>query len=162
MFGSVNLLGSANMGSRALAKSSFTPIDLIGTLGLNYFATSMACDSDDMRISAEFMDFIPEDVSLGPVTIPTGFARDFRFYIGLVGAGAAHFMQDNQRAISIGPDVAIASFSSLLATEVCRAKADAMDGDANMDLLGLDVLDDDLIGLEEYAEVGSMNFAYGW
>jgi hypothetical protein len=162
MFGSVNLLGSANMGSRALAKSSFTPIDLVGTLGLSYFATGMACDNDEMRITADFMDVIPEDVSLGPVTIPTGFARDFRFYAGLLGAGAAHFMQNNERVVSIGHDIAIASWSSLLATEVCRSKADAMDGDANIDMLGLDVLDDDLVGLEEYVEVGSMNFAYGW
>ena len=166
MFGSVNLLGS-------LHASEFTPIDVVATLGINAGLTMYACDSDSFRISTPV---IGEKIEAA-VGDKYGWLGDARFILGLSAAALAHFgtkpKMDGTQMISdkMGRachDITAGAWTSLVATEVCRAKAEegmAASAEAGSPaMLGLDddLIDDDLMGLEEYADAGSMNFAYGW
>ena len=174
MFGSVNVLSGLD---DKLHASQFTPIDVVAVLGINYGLTMHACDSDSFRIMTPFVgDKIAEATG-----DKFGWLGDARFLLGLVSAGVAHFgtkqRMDGTQLVSDGMarglhDVTAGCWTSLVATETCRAEADqeiAQEGGTNM-ALGLDDglldddlgLDDDLMGLDEYADAGSMNFAYGW
>jgi len=170
MFGSVNLMNN-------LYSSQFTPIDLIGVLGVNAGLTYYACESDSFRIQTPYVGEKIEEM----VGDKLGWMGDARFVLGVLTAGIAHFgtkpsQKTGMPMISSNTaqachDIAAGSLSSLVATEVCRSVADkgmqdspAEEGSENIHLLGADDLlfDDDLLGLEEYADEGSMNFAYGW
>ena len=172
MFGSVNLMNN-------LYSSQFTPIDLVGVLGVNAGLTYYACESDSFRIQAPVVGEKIEEM----VGDKLGWMGDARFVLGVGCAALAHFGTKpsaktgmpmiSDRTAQACHDIAAGSLSSLVATEVCRHVADkgmqaapaaAAEGSENVHLLGADDLlfDDDLLGLEEYADEGSMNFAYGW
>ena len=170
MFGSVNVLNT-------LYASEFTPLDLIGALGVNAGLTYYACESDSFRIQTPVIGEKIEEM----VGDKFGWVSDARFILGLSTAALAHFgskpsaktgMPMISEATARGcHDIAAGAWTSLVATEVCRAVADkgmqtaATEGSENIHLLGGDddlLFDDDLLGLEEYADEGSMNFAYGW
>ena len=167
MFGSLNL-GSVNVlnsldnaiGTAGTA-SVFTPVDVLVAVGANMGMTYYACNSDSFRIQVPVVSEKIEEM----VGDKYGWLGDGRFLLGLAGAAYSHFGNVGSDTRRILHDVTIASWSSVAATEVCRSSAEKqMEGGSNM-MLGLDdhdLLDDDLIQMEEYAEVGSMNFAYGW
>jgi len=174
MFGSVNVL--ANIDDK-LAVSKFTPIDVVSVLGINAGLTMYACDSDSFRIIDPYVgSFIAEKAG-----DKFGWLGDARFLVGLAAAGVAHFgskMTNDMGEARVGAgtvrglhDLTAGCWTSLVATEVCRSKADQeIKKEGGSLALGMDDglldddfgLDDDLMGLDEYANAGSMNFAYGW
>ena len=163
MFGSVNVLDSIDNAAGFVA-SPFTPTDVLVTLAMNGGMTYFACNSDTFRIAVPGVSDKIEEM----VGDKFGWLGDARFLIGAASAGAAHFYQNKigQGTVRGLHDLAAASLTSLVATEVCRNQAEAgmAEGGSNIHMLGVDDLglDDDLLGMEDYAEVGTMNFAYGW
>lgn len=166
MFGSLNL-GSVNvlnsldntLGTSGTA-SVFTPVDVLVAVGANMGMTYYACNSDTFRIQVPMVSEKIEEM----VGDKYGWLGDGRFLLGVAGAAYSHFGNVGSDTRRLLHDITVASWTSVAATEVCRSSAEQqMEGGSNM-MLGVDdgLLDDDLIGMEEYAEVGSMNFAYGW
>lgn len=174
MFGSVNVLANID---QSLTVSKFTPIDVVSILGINAGLTMKACDSDSFRIMTPVIgEKIAEYTG-----DKYGWLGDARFVTGLLAAGVAHFgsrMTNDMGEARIGAgtvrglhDLTAGCWTSLVATEVCRSKADEeIKKEGGSLALGMDDglldddfgLDDDLMGLDEYADAGSMNFAYGW
>ena len=73
MFGSVNVLNT-------LYASEFTPLDLIGALGVNAGLTYYACESDSFRIQTPVIGEKIEEM----VGDRFGWVGDARFILGLV------------------------------------------------------------------------------
>lgn len=169
MFGSLNL-GSVNvlnsldntLGTAGTA-SVFTPVDVLVAVGANMGLTYYACNSDSFRIQVPVVSEKIEEM----VGDKYGWLGDGRFLLGLAGAAYSHFGAVGSDTRRMLHDITIASWSSVAATEVCRATAEKqMEGGSNM-LLGdfgeddFGLIDDDIV-MAESAEFGTMNFAYGW
>jgi len=175
MFGSVNVLSGIDS---KLTASKFTPFDVLATVGISGGLTAHACEQDSFRIVDPYIG----QKIIDSVGDKMGWLGDARFLVGTVSALAAHYGANKVGKDGISPmlgsgtvrslhDLTAGCWTSLACTEVCRSKADeeiAQEGGSLA--LGLDDglladdfgLDDDLMGLDEYADAGSMNFAYGW
>lgn len=155
MLGSVNLLQSIQGTS-----TPFSPVDLIGAGLANGVLTMYAAESDSFRIP---MPVIGEKIE-EMVGENWGWIGDARTSLTIAALALAHF--GSQRGMisdtvaRICHDVAAGAASSLVATEVVRSAGG--EGSGNYDMLGLDdgLLDDDLVGDYEEAEI--MDFALSW
>lgn len=90
--------------------SDFTPLDLLGSLGLNAAATHFACQDGTLRTGIKVK---------GVVEAYT----DARFLGGLAAAIAGQFGPPMARRV--GHDVATGLLGSFVATETCRMAAKA-------------------------------------
>jgi hypothetical protein len=90
--------------------SDFTPLDLLGSLGLNAAATHFACQDGTLRTGIKVK---------GVVEAYT----DARFLGGLAAAIAGQFGPPMARRV--GHDVATGLLGSFIATETCRKAAEA-------------------------------------
>jgi len=168
MFGSVNLLDTVKEYAPNHHCSQFGPMDLVGVVAISGVMTSFACEDDEFRIVDPYVGQWIADKAGDRF----GFIGDARFLAGTACALIAAYKGDARDGMvgKVCHDLAAASYTSLVATEVCRfmTEKEAAEGAQNIHLLGVDedLLDDDLLddamGLEEYADAGSMNFAYGW
>lgn len=153
------------MPSLSLHETSFSPVDMVSALLANAGLTMYAAESDTFRIPTPFIGEKIEEM----VGENWGWIGDARTILTLAAIGLAHFgtkpRMDGTQLISdrvarACHDVAAGAATSLIATEICRAKTG--EGSGNMDMLGLDdgLLDDDLVG--EYEESEIMDFALAW
>ena len=94
--------------------SEFTPLDLLGSLGLNAAATHFACQGQELRTGfAVEMDGKKEVHAF----------TDYRFLAGAASAIAAQFGPPMVRRV--GHDMATGLLGSFVATETCRMAAKA-------------------------------------
>ena len=94
--------------------SDFTPLDLLGSLGLNAAATHFACQGQELRTGfAVEMDGKKEVQAF----------TDYRFLAGAASAIAAQFGPPMVRRV--GHDMATGHLGSCVATETCRIAAKA-------------------------------------
>lgn len=89
--------------------SDFTPLDLLGSLGLNAAATHFACQDGTLRTGFKVKGVVE------PYT-------DARFLGGLAAALAGQFGPPMARRV--GHDVATGLLGSFIATETCRKAAE--------------------------------------
>lgn len=94
--------------------SDFTPLDLLGSLGLNAAATHFACQGQSLRTGFE--------VTMNGKTEVQAFT-DYRFLTGAAAAVAAQFGPPMVRRV--GHDMATGLLGSFVATETCRKAAEA-------------------------------------
>lgn len=141
--------------------SDFTPLDLLGSLGLNAAATHFACQDGTLRTGFK----IGANKQVEAYT-------DARFLGGLAAALAGQFGPPMARRV--GHDVATGLLGSFVATETCRMAAKAKKQHIEM---VADVEPPQLTesapasaprggakakgGAKNYAR-GSMNSSYGW
>lgn len=100
--------------------SDFTPLDLLGSLGLNAASTHFACQDGSLRIGIK----IGRGGADGKGEVHA--ATDYRFLAGLGAAVAAQFGPPMARRV--GHDVATGLLGSYVATETCRMAAEAKHG----------------------------------
>ena len=94
--------------------SDFTPLDLLGSLGLNAAATHFACQGQELRTGfAVEMDGKKEVQAF----------TDYRFLAGAASAIVAQFGPPMVRRV--GHDMATGLLGSFVATETCRMAAKA-------------------------------------
>ena len=96
--------------------SDFTPLDLLGSLGLNAAATHFACQDGSLRTGIK----IGKGGADGKGQVEP--YTDTRFLGGLVAAVAAQFGPPMARRV--GHDVATGLLGSFIATETCRKAAE--------------------------------------
>jgi len=94
--------------------SDFTPLDLLGSLGLNAAATHFACQDGTLRTGFKITD------KKDGVKKVMAFT-DARFLGGLAAAVAGQFGPPMARRV--GHDVATGLLGSFVATETCRMAA---------------------------------------
>jgi hypothetical protein len=137
--------------------SDFTPLDLLGSLGLNAAATHFACQDGTLRTGFK----IGANKQVEAYT-------DARFLGGLAAAIAGQFGPPMARRV--GHDVATGLLGSFVATETCRMAAKAKKQHIEM------VADVEPPQISESAPAagvkgkgtsknyarGSMNSSYGW
>ena len=137
--------------------SDFTPLDLLGSLGLNAAATHFACQDGTLRTGFK----IGANKQVEPYT-------DARFLGGLAAAIAGQFGPPMARRV--GHDVATGLLGSFIATETCRKAAEAKKKHIEMvaDAEPAPQLSESAPaagakakGAKNYAR-GSMNSSYGW
>ena len=150
--------------------SNFTPIDLVGTLGINHYASKYATLDDSFRLA------IYKDEN-GDVPAWS----DLRFLGGTFAVLYMHFNENGNpliyRALN---DSAIGLLSSFVATETCRAAAVkrmttnkvedlSISGSSNVyseEYSEEDWVDDpnleDIYGIEDELEEEQVSYAYGW
>lgn len=142
------------------AESDFSPIDLAASLAVNAVTTNLACKDASFRVG------VMKDKN---GDVPAW--ADARLIGGFAGAIVAQFFADNNPTLRrMGHDAAVGLLGSYVATETCRASAEAKMKDgasagSENYLLGADedLFDDDVLGLDaEMAELDEMNFVYGW
>ena len=137
--------------------SDFTPLDLLGSLGLNAAATHFACQDGTLRTG----------IKIGANKQVEAYT-DARFLGGLAAAIAGQFGPPMARRV--GHDVATGLLGSFVATETCRMAAKAKKQHIEM-------VPDQITeappadsapaagvkgkGAKNYAR-GSMNSSYGW
>ena len=137
--------------------SDFTPLDLLGSLGLNAAATHFACQDGTLRTG----------IKIGANKQVEAYT-DARFLGGIAAAIAGQFGPPMARRV--GPDVATGLLGSFVATETCRMAAKAKKQHIEM-------VPDQITeappadsapaagvkgkGAKNYAR-GSMNSSYGW
>lgn len=92
--------------------SDFTPLDLLGSLGLNAAATHFACQDGTLRTG----------IKIGANKQVEAYT-DARFLGGLAAAIAGQFGPPMARRV--GHDVATGLLGSFVATETCRMAAKA-------------------------------------
>lgn len=141
--------------------SDFTPLDLLGSLGLNAAATHFACQDGTLRTGIKVKGVVE------PYT-------DARFLGGLAAAIAGQFGPPMARRV--GHDVATGLLGSFIATETCRKAAEAKKKHIEMvpDQItetppaasapagkGAKGAKGEALGGGYYAR-GSMNSSYGW
>jgi len=97
--------------------SDFTPLDLLGSLGLNAAATHFACQDGSLRTGIK----IGKGGTDGKGQVEA--FTDTRFLAGLAAAVAAQFGPPMARRV--GHDVATGLLGSFVATETCRMAAEA-------------------------------------
>jgi hypothetical protein len=145
--------------------SDFTPLDLLGSLGLNAASTHFACKDGSLRVGIK----IGEKKEVHAAT-------DYRFLAGLGAAVAAQFGPPMARRV--GHDVATGLLGSYVATETCRMAAEAKQGwNITADATDYREGDPRLVAAAPPADAGkaprskqasanrgrgSMNSAYGW
>ena len=152
--------------------SDFTPLDLLGSLGLNAASTHFACKDGSLRVGIK----IGTGGADGKGEVHA--ATDYRFLAGLGAAVAAQFGPPMARRV--GHDVATGLLGSYVATETCRMAAEAKQGWNIMpDATDYREGDPRLVAAAPPAESaraprkqaqalspnrgrGSMNSAYGW
>lgn len=150
--------------------SNFTPVDLVGTLGLNHYASKYATLDDSFRLA------LYKDAN-GDVPAWS----DLRFLGGTAAVLYMHFNDGGHPLIErVMNDTAIGLLSSFVATETCRAAA-VKRMTTNKDVEQLDAgssnvyseeyseedwVDDpnleDIYGIEEELEEEQVSYAYGW
>ena len=137
--------------------SDFTPLDLLGSLGLNAAATHFACQDGTLRTG----------IKIGANKQVEAYT-DARFLGGLAAAIAGQFGPPMARRV--GHDVATGLLGSFVATETCRMAAKAKKQHIEMvpnvenapqvtesaPAAGVKAK-----GAKNYAR-GSMNSSYGW
>jgi hypothetical protein len=137
--------------------SDFTPLDLLGSLGLNAAATHFACQDGTLRTGFK----IGANKQVEAYT-------DARFLGGLAAAIAGQFGPPMARRV--GHDVATGLLGSFVATETCRMAAKAKKQHIEMvaDAEPAPQLSESAPaagakakGAKNYAR-GSMNSSYGW
>jgi hypothetical protein len=137
--------------------SDFTPLDLLGSLGLNAAATHFACQDGTLRTG----------IKIGANKQVEAYT-DARFLGGIAAAIAGQFGPPMARRV--GHDVATGLLGSFVATETCRMAAKAKKQHIEM-------VPDQITeappadsapaagvkgkGAKNYAR-GSMNSSYGW
>ena len=137
--------------------SDFTPLDLLGSLGLNAAATHFACQDGTLRTG----------IKIGANKQVEAYT-DARFLGGIAAAIAGQFGPPMARRV--GHDVATGLLGSFVATETCRMAAKAKKQHSEM-------VPDQITeappadsapaagvkgkGAKNYAR-GSMNSSYGW
>lgn len=94
--------------------SDFTPLDLLGSLGLNAAATHFACQDGSLRTGFK--------VGSGETKQVEAYT-DARFLGGVAAALVGQFGPPMARRV--GHDVATGLLGSFVATETCRAAAKA-------------------------------------
>jgi len=145
--------------------SDFTPLDLLGSLGLNAAATHFACQDGTLRTGFKVLN---KNSGVKEVMALT----DARFLGGLTAALVGQFGPPMARRV--GHDVATGLLGSFVATETCRMAAKAKKQHIEM------VADVEPPQLTESAPAsaprggakgkgtsknyarGSMNSSYGW
>lgn len=95
--------------------SDFTPLDLLGSLGLNAAATHFACQDGTLRTGIK----VTNKNGVKEVMAVT----DARFLGGLAAAVVGQFGPPMARRV--GHDVATGLLGSFIATETCRIAAQA-------------------------------------
>jgi hypothetical protein len=95
--------------------SDFTPLDLLGSLGLNAAATHFACQDGTLRTGFKVLNKKSGVKEVIPLT-------DARFLGGLAAALAGQFGPPMARRV--GHDVATGLLGSFVATETCRRAAE--------------------------------------
>lgn len=151
--------------------SNFNPIDLVGTLGLNHYASKYATLDNSFRLA------LYKDES-GDVPAWS----DLRFLGGTFAVLYMHFNggQNHPLIERVCNDVAIGLLSSFVATETCRAAAVKRMNENKVidtDLAGSsnvyseeypeeewanDPNLEDIYGIEEELEEEQVSYAYGW
>ena len=139
--------------------SDFTPLDLLGSLGLNAAATHFACQDGTLRTGFKVKGVVE------PYT-------DARFLGGLAAALAGQFGPPMARRV--GHDVATGLLGSFIATETCRKAAENKQTQKLQDVAAAPEAQQipasapagkagkgKLKGDMNYAR-GSMNSSYGW
>lgn len=150
--------------------SDFTPLDLLGSLGLNAASTHFACQDGSLRVGIK----IGKGGTDGKGEVHA--ATDYRFLAGLGAAVAAQFGPPMARRV--GHDVATGLLGSYVATETCRMAAEAKHGwnisQAPEERAGYQIPEappadsskaprgKQAAGVSPNRGRGSMNSAYGW
>jgi hypothetical protein len=144
--------------------SDFTPLDLLGSLGLNAAATHFACQDGTLRTGFKVLNKKSGVKEVIPLT-------DARFLGGLAAALAGQFGPPMARRV--GHDVATGLLGSFVATETCRMAAESKKAAAASSSAEAPQLTESAPasvprggakakgGAKNYAR-GSMNSAYGW
>ena len=133
--------------------SDFTPLDLLGSLGLNAAATHFACQDGSLRTGIK----IGEKKEVHPLT-------DYRFMGGMAAALVGQFGPPMARRV--GHDVATGLLNSFVTTEVCRKAAEYRQQTAAVAEAPAQIAQNvptpgRRAGAKNYAR-GSMNSAYSW
>jgi len=151
--------------------SNFTPLDLVGTLGINHLASKYATLDDSFRLA------IYKDAN-GDVPAWS----DLRFLGGTFAVLYMHFNSGDNFPIveRLLNDSAIGLLSSFVATETCRAAAvkrmttnkvtgEEISGSYNVysdeyseEEWANDPNLEDIYGIEEELEEEQVSYAYGW
>ena len=158
MFGSLNVLGQ-------LYSTEYSAVDVLATLGINAGLTMYACESESFRLPVPVIGQKIEEM----VGDKWGWLGDSRLFLSVISGAVAQFgtkpRMDGTQLVSdrigrVCHDFTAGALTSLVSTEICRAKSDA--GSGNMHALGMDdLLDDDLTGMEEFEEAETL-FALAW
>ena len=141
--------------------SDFTPLDLLGSLGLNAAATHFACQDGSLRTG----------IKVGANKQVEAYT-DARFLGGVAAALVGQFGPPMARRV--GHDVATGLLGSFVATETCRMAAQAKQKQITFQ----DVVPPETQAIADQAAAsapkskvksggnnyarGSMNSAYGW
>lgn len=140
--------------------SDFTPLDLLGSLGLNAAATHFACQGSSLRTG----------IKVGPDKQVKAYT-DYRLLGGVAAALVGQFGPPMARRV--GHDVATGLLGSFVATETCREAAKKKQEQAAAAAAAPEQIADTSAasssaapakgkgGGKNYAR-GSMNSAYGW
>lgn len=151
--------------------SDFTPLDLLGSLGLNAASTHFACKDGSLRVGIK----IGKGGADGKGEVHA--ATDYRFLAGLGAAVAAQFGPPMARRV--GHDVATGLLGSYVATETCRMAAEDKQSKWQIDPRVAESAPQQLTAAEQARAErqaakqpaqsgngnrgrGSMNSAYGW
>jgi hypothetical protein len=144
--------------------SDFTPLDLLGSLGLNAAATHFACRDGTLRTGFKVLN---KNSGVKEVMALT----DARFLGGLTAALVGQFGPPMARRV--GHDVATGLLGSFVATETCRKAAESKKAAAASSSAEAPQLTESAPasaprggakakgGAQNYAR-GSMNSSYGW
>ena len=133
--------------------SDFTPLDLLGSLGLNAAATHFACQDGTLRTGIK----IGEKKEVHPLT-------DYRFMGGMAAALVGQFGPPMARRV--GHDVATGLLNSFVTTETCRMAAQKKQETAASPKAPAQIAQNAptparRAGAKNFAR-GSMNSTYSW